>query len=127
MKGLIVREPWATLIVEGKKRWEVRRTRTRYRGPVAIISGGKIIGVADLVDVIELPVDEMAALVDKHYADPLQILSYGAGKRTLFAWVMKNARKLKEPVDVEIPAGAQIWVKISPEKEEEIWKSLEES
>jgi len=127
VKGLIVREPWATLIVEGKKRWEVRRTRTRYRGPVAIISGGKIIGVADLVDVIELPVDEMAALVDKHYADPLQILSYGAGKRTLFAWVMKNARKLKEPVDVEIPAGAQIWVKISPEKEEEIWKSLEES
>ena len=127
MKGLIVREPWASLIVEGKKRWEVRRTRTKYRGPVAIISGGKVLGVADIVDVIELPVDEMAALVGKHYADPLQILTYGAGKKTLFAWVMKNARKLKEPIQVEIPPGAQIWVKISPEKEEEICKSLEES
>jgi len=127
VKGLIVREPWASLIVDGKKRWEVRRTRTKYRGPVAIITGGKIIGVAEIVDVIELPVDEMAAMIDKHYADPMLILSYGTGKKTLFAWVMKNARRLKEPIDVEIPVGAQIWVKISPEKEEEIWRSLEES
>ncbi len=125
MRGLIVREPWASLIVDGKKKWEVRRTNTRYRGPVAIITGGRIIGVAEIVDVIELPVKEMAALVNKHYADPLLILGYGKGKKTLFAWVLRNAKRLKEPVEIEIPRGAQVWVQITPEKEEEVWRRLE--
>ncbi len=112
--------------MSGKKRWEVRRTRTKHRGPVAIISGGKILGVVEITDVIELPVDEMAARVEKHCADPMLIISYGSGRKTLFAWVLRNARRLKEPIPVEIPAGAQIWVKIDSETEERVWKSLEE-
>ncbi|MDN5358726.1 MAG: hypothetical protein PWP76_569 [Candidatus Diapherotrites archaeon] len=126
MRGLIVREPWASLIVEGKKRWEIRRTNTKHRGPVAIISSGKVIGVAEIVDVLELPVEEIAHRIEKHYADPLLILRYGTGRKTLYAWVLRNARKLKAPVEIELPKGAQMWVTIPPEKEEEIWRSLEE-
>jgi predicted transcriptional regulator len=126
VKGIIVREPWASLIVNGKKRWEIRRTNTKYRGPVAIISAGKVIGIAEIKDVLELPVEEIAPRIEKHYADPLLILRYGTGRKTLYAWVLKNARKLKEPIEIELPRGAQIWVNIPPEMEEEIWKSLEE-
>jgi len=127
VRGLIVREPWASLIVDGKKKWEVRRTNTRYRGPIAIISGGKVIGIVEIVDVIELPVKEMAALVEKHYADPLLIIGYGKGRDTLFAWVLRNPRRLREPLKIEIPRGAQVWVQLGPETEEEIWKRVEES
>ena len=126
MKGLIVRQPWADLIVDGKKRWEVRRTRTRQRGPVAIISGGKILGIVEIVDVIELPVEEMAARIEKHYADPITILGYGRGKKYLYAWVLRNARRLKEPIPFELPRGTQTWVNIPENVEAEIWRSLEE-
>ncbi len=125
MRGLIVREPWASLIVDGKKTWEVRRTRTKHRGPVAIISGGKIIGIVDIVDVIELPVKEMAAFVEKHYADPTIILSYGADRETLFAWVLKNPQRLRTPIPIDIPVGAQVWVRIPEDVEAKVWKSLE--
>ena len=57
--------------------------------------------------------------------DPLLILGYGKDKKTLFAWVLRNAKRLKEPVEIEIPRGAQVWVQITPEKEEEVWKRLE--
>lgn len=83
-------------------------------------------GIVEIVDVIELPVEEMAARVEKHYADPMLILGYGRGKKTLYAWVLRNARKLGEPLEIEIPKGAQIWVKIPEDVEAKVWKSLEE-
>jgi len=125
VKGLIVRQPWASLIVSGKKQWEIRRTKTRYRGPVAIISQKNVLGVVEIVDVIGLPVEEMAARVEKHCSDPATIKSYGEGRGVLYAWVLNGAKRLKEPLPIRIPRGAQTWVKIPESVEEEIWKSLE--
>ena len=42
MKGLTLIQPWATLIVEGRKRYETRSWSTPYRGLVAIHAGKKI-------------------------------------------------------------------------------------
>ena len=36
MKALSLRQPWASLIAEGRKTIETRTWRTRYRGPLAI-------------------------------------------------------------------------------------------
>ena len=41
--GLIVREPFASMIVDGKKKWEIRTRKTNKRGEIYIISNGKII------------------------------------------------------------------------------------
>lgn len=38
MKALSVRQPWASLIVAGKKTLEVRSRRTTHRGPIVICS-----------------------------------------------------------------------------------------
>mgnify|MGYP001294699278 CR=1 FL=1 len=71
MKALSVKQPWATLLVEGRKTIEVRSWSTQYRGPLVICASaapknifwhdtvddehrlmhaGCIIGVVDLVD-----------------------------------------------------------------------------
>ena len=42
MKALTIKEPWATLIIEGYKEYEFRSWKTNYRGKV-LIHGGKSI------------------------------------------------------------------------------------
>ncbi len=68
--GLIVREPYASLIVDGKKTWEIRKRRARHRGPLGIVTGGWLIGQADLVGV-EGPfsVKGLLAHREKHRAE----------------------------------------------------------
>ncbi|RLE96227.1 MAG: RNA-binding protein, partial [Thermoprotei archaeon] len=48
IKGLIVRQPYASMLARGEKRWEIRRYSTRVRGPVALVSRGLLYGFAEL-------------------------------------------------------------------------------
>ena len=72
MKVLTIKEPWASLIIEGYKKYEFRSWKTNYRGKILIHAGmtiekdmlkrfkdykftcnpGYIIGEATLVDCI---------------------------------------------------------------------------
>jgi len=50
-RGFRVKEPYATWIVQGKKRWEIRKHPTRVRGRVAVIHKDKVVGTVEIVDV----------------------------------------------------------------------------
>ncbi len=39
MKAITIKQPWATLIALGEKRFETRSWQTKYRGPIAIHAG----------------------------------------------------------------------------------------
>ncbi len=39
IKGLVVRQPWASLIATGRKTLEIRSWRTRHRGEILIVAG----------------------------------------------------------------------------------------
>jgi len=102
MKALSVRQPWASLIVAGKKTLEVRSRRTNHRGPLVICSsktdahskaalaasellplapypGGVALGIVDLVDCRPArDGDHAGALCDLHGA---------------FVWVLDNPRQ----------------------------------
>ena len=75
MKTLTIKQPWATLIIQGDKRFEFRSWKTSYRGDLLIHAGkgidkeamkrlkkyipedmplGKIIGKVKLVDCIKM-------------------------------------------------------------------------
>ncbi|WP_297536206.1 ASCH domain-containing protein [Thermococcus sp.] len=111
-KGLIVREPYASLIVEGKKVWEIRKTRTKIRGEILIISNGKAVGKAELVDVLgPFTPEELAKHEDKHRASLSFLREYSNGK-PLYAWVFRNAEKFGRPKDVEMAKGVQIWANV---------------
>ncbi len=56
MKGLIIKEAWIDLILDGRKTWEIRGRQTNKREKIGIIQSGTgtVIGTVDLVDCIAL-------------------------------------------------------------------------
>jgi len=108
MKVLTVREPWASLIVNGYKKYEFRSWKTNYRGKILIHTSslmdkdmldkfkdynldyitGAIIGEAEIVDCI---------LVDKEFNDELREINpvvYGRSNHVeTYAWKLDNVKK----------------------------------
>ena len=113
MKALTIREPWASLIINGYKKYEFRSWNTNYRGKILIHAGlnlekdmlerfknydieivkGAIIGEAELVDCI---------LVDKEFNDELRNIDpivYGRSNHTeTYAWKLQNIIKYDKPI-----------------------------
>lgn len=54
MRALIIRSPYVEAILDGKKTWEIRGSRTSVRGPVGLIRSrsGKVFGMCDVVDCV---------------------------------------------------------------------------
>ncbi|WP_346235706.1 ASCH domain-containing protein [Lysinibacillus telephonicus] len=42
MKAITIKQPWATLIALGEKKFETRSWQTKYRGPIAIHAGKSV-------------------------------------------------------------------------------------
>lgn len=120
MKVLTIREPWASLIVNGYKKYEFRSWKTNYRGKILIHAGlnvekdmltrfkdynincvkGAIIGEATLVDCI---------LVDKNLNDELRNIDpvvYGRSNHVeTYAWKLENIKKYDEVISVKGKLG----------------------
>ena len=113
MKALTIKQPWASLIIEGYKRYEFRSWKTNYRGKILIHSGlslekdmherfkeynldcdlGFIIGEAEIVDCI---------LVDEKFNESLRKINplvYGRSNHVeKFAWKLENIKKYDKPI-----------------------------
>ena len=120
MKCLTVKQPWASLIINGYKCYEFRSWKTNYRGKVLIHAGknieknmierfqkyhldyelGAIIGEAELVDCI---------LVDEKFNTELRIMNpviYGKSNHVeTYAWKLINIKKYKSPISVKGKLG----------------------
>ena len=120
MKALTIREPWASLIINGYKKYEFRSWKTNYRGKILIHAGlniekdmlnrfkdydiecvsGAIIGEAEIVDCI---------LVDKEFNEELRILDptvYGRSNHIEnYAWKLENIRKYDTPIYIKGKLG----------------------
>lgn len=120
MKALTIKEPWATLIIEGYKAYEFRSWKTNYRGKILIHAGmslekenaekfkdynlnyskGAIIGEAEITDCI---------FVTKEINEKLKELNplvYGkSGHVERYAWKLENIKKYEEPIFVKGQLG----------------------
>ena len=125
-RGLIIREPWVSMILDGSKDWEMRTTATKIRGPVALIAAGsgRIIGVADLCDVKGPLNHAQMAFNQAHHRIPKDDIGQGEGARWNTAWVMKDAQRLKDPVPYNHPSGAVIWVALDEKTQAQLAKAL---
>lgn len=115
MKCLTIKQPWASLIVNGYKRYEFRSWKTKYRGKILIHAGmslekeyaskieeynleyinGAIIGEAEIVDCI---------LVDKDFDNYLKSennIVYGNDHVGLYAWKLDNIKKYEKPIYIK--------------------------
>ena len=115
LNGLVVDEPWISLILQGRKTWEMRTTHTNIRGQIALIrkGSGHVVGVADLIDVVG-PLDAIAFRAHRSmHCIPVEKDELGARWHT--AWELENAKALARPVSYDHPFGAVIWVSLSEE------------
>jgi hypothetical protein len=111
MKALSLQQPYAELILKGRKTIETRTWRTAYRGlfaihaawhvqgdiaklysiePESLISGA-LLGTAEIVDMIEFDDDSWAALRDHHLVPD----EHSNGR---VGWRLANPRRLAEPI-----------------------------
>lgn len=113
MKALTIKQPWASLIIEGYKKYEFRSWKTNYRGKILIHAGlslekdvqerfkdynldyklGYIIGEVEIVDCI---------LVDKDFNQSLRNIDpivYGRSNHVEnYAWKLENIKKYDNPI-----------------------------
>lgn len=111
VKALSFRQPWAELVLQGKKTLDLRTWSTRHRGTIAIyasqtvekeacrvhgldpdqLTTGAVIGLVDLLGVVELDQTAYDARATQH-------LSGRHFQEPLFGWELANPRPLAEPV-----------------------------
>ena len=113
MKCLTIKEPWASLIINGHKKYEFRSWKTNYRGKLLIHAGmsiekeilnrfncyelnyckGCIIGEVTLTDCI---------LVTKDFNDKLlkenKIIYGNSNHDQTYAWKLENIIKYDKPI-----------------------------
>lgn len=110
MSGLVVDEPWISLILSGQKSWEMRSSATKKREIVALITKGtgRIYGTARIVGCRgPLTSAEISSHFHKHCV-PLE--NIGKWK---YAWELEDVRKLKSAIPYTHPKGAVIWVTLT--------------
>ena len=117
MKALTIKQPWATLIIQGDKRFEFRSWQTKYRGDLLIHSGkgidkeamkrlakylpkelpyGKILGKVKLVDCIKMS-PEFKELLLKENRDIYTKSSFQEN----YGWQVSDVEVFENPIDVK--------------------------
>jgi hypothetical protein len=111
VKALSIRQPWAELILQGRRTIEPRTWQTNYRGRIAIhasqtigeeacvaygldparVVRGALVGTVELVDILPLDEKEWEALRDQH-------LSLRDCPGPMFGWQLEAPQRLPQPV-----------------------------
>jgi len=122
LSGLIIKEPYISYILDGDKTWEMRSTKTKKRGRIALIkkATGQVWGTANIIDVIgPLSRSGMLSNLDKHHIDEALIRS-GEVDKWKYAWVLDDIQPLPSPVAYQHKSGAVIWVSLSEEESSDV-------
>lgn len=109
---LIIKEQFGSLILEGKKTWELRGSNTKKRGCISIAYSKTLhkYGEVDLIDSIPLTKELYEKNYRKHCSDGTWE-SLKKRYKNPHAWVMKNPKLYSKPKTYVHPNGAVIWVK----------------
>lgn len=112
MKAITIKQPWAELILQGRKTIELRTWGTTYRGRIAVHAGsglkreacdaygidpagltrGALVGTVEIVDIIELDGESWDELRGEH----LSLREEFPGD--LLGWRLANPQRLPEPI-----------------------------
>lgn len=115
MKVITIKQPWATLIAKGYKKYEFRSWNTKYRGEILIHAGASvdkkamdrfkhlnleydfsvIVAKVIITDVIKL--DDIS---NKRISDEDEII-YGKSSRDGYAWVLTEVQPIESKTMVK--------------------------
>ncbi len=111
MKGLIIKEPWISYILNGEKCWEIRGSKTNIRGKIELIRSGSglVVGSCEIIDCKELTLTDYKNNIKNHKIENIQTLPYNK----TYAWILSNPQKYETPKKYKHPNGAIIWVNLN--------------
>lgn len=121
MKVITLKQPWATLVAEGIKKYEFRSWKTNYRGKILIHAGvgidkedmkkyknmnlefpsRRIIAEVEIEDCLELDEELNKKIINE------KNIAYGSKYRTGYAWKLKNIKKIN--INKEINGKLGLW------------------
>lgn len=114
-RALIVKQPYADMIISGQKNLEMRSKKTNVRGEVGIIpkGSGHIIGTVEVVGVHDF------SHAPQHLKNPVARSDHRIPPeewhlldKWCIGWELRNPRKFVEPIKYDHPQGAVTWVRI---------------
>ena len=108
---LVVKKRWLDRILDGSTTLEIRGCSTLKRGWIHLAqskSGGKLVGRARLVDCKEVPRSSFMKYRKHHAVVSLTDVPY----RRIYAWVLEQVERFKEPLAYTHPQGAVIWIRL---------------
>ncbi|NIO38677.1 ASCH domain-containing protein [Candidatus Bathyarchaeota archaeon] len=94
MQGLIIKEPWITYILEGRKTWEIRGGNCRIRGRIGLVrsDSGLVVGTAKIADSLgPLSDEKMRANISRHCIPLRDLAAVRNRYKNIYAWVPANA------------------------------------
>lgn len=108
MKGLIIKDPWITKILNGEKTWEIRGTDAKHRGHTELIKSGTGLrfGSGDLIGTRHVGFTDLNNNFEKHRVT--DEISYPF----MWAWIFENVLWHPEPIPYEHKQGCVIWVNL---------------
>lgn len=122
-RGLLIRDPYISDILEGRKRWELRGFATRIRGPIGLIksSSGRVFGecvLRECVGPLELDTLLKSPEIGPHDLGEIQesgklpYVNLEGGSAT-YAWVLDEVRLYSQPIPYRHPSGAVTFVDLT--------------
>lgn len=119
MKVLTLKQPWATLVAEGIKKYEFRSWRTSYRGKILIHAGSgidkeamkkyekmdlsfpskKLLAVVEIKDCLKLDKELNEKIISE------KNIAYGNKYREGYAWELTNIKKINYNKEVKGKLG----------------------
>jgi hypothetical protein len=114
-RGLLVRDPYASQLLDGDKIWEIRGKATQIRGTVAIIKSGtgQVFGTVRLVRILgPLALEDLTSARELPPDEREGFRRDGLPYTKTYAYVFSDPRWFDRPISYNHPSGAVTWVRL---------------
>ena len=110
MEGLIVKSPYAELIIDGKKEWELRSIcppSKKLNKELYLLSSGKVLGKIKINTHWIATKKDLEQNMEKHQSETLFLSEHHVSH----VWQVKVTKKFEYPKKYIHPVGARVWVR----------------
>lgn len=110
MEGLIVKSPYAELIINGKKEWELRGKSPpsqKLNKELYLLSSGNVLGKIKIITYWVATKNDLEQNIEKHQTETLFLPK----QHVTHVWQVKVMEKFEYPKKYVHPLGARVWVR----------------
>jgi len=114
-RALIVKQPYADLIMSGQKVLEMRSRHTNVRGRIGIIpkGSGEIIGTVEIVNSWDYTGEDGLKGVGGQTLHCVESKDWHLLDKWCFGWQLSDPKPFEKPVKYNHPRGAVTWVRLA--------------